>query len=174
MNMKTKHYALLTAALVALTALPAMAETQTVVTKEVNSDGMGGTTTTTTRYYYNDTDANNNGILDSQEFPRFVYNSWDLNGDGFVEDSEWNMNTSLWYPAGSTEYKTYTHWDKDGNGRLDADEFGTVVTTTKLYDTWDADHDSKIDENEYTDARFRVYDTNDDGALNMQEWRSIR
>jgi hypothetical protein len=83
MNMKTKHYALLTAALVALTALPAMAETQTVVTKEVNSDGMGGTTTTTTRYYYNDTDANNNGILDSQEFPRFVYNSWDLNGDGF-------------------------------------------------------------------------------------------
>ncbi|HQX26772.1 MAG TPA: hypothetical protein PKX38_02415 [Alphaproteobacteria bacterium] len=172
--MKTRTYLLLTTALAIMAAVPAFAETQTVVTKEVNADGMGGTTTTTTRYYYNDTDANNNGILDSQEFPRFVYNSWDLNGDGFVEDSEWNMNTALWYPAGSTEYKTYTHWDKDQNGRLDPDEFGTVVTTTKLYDTWDADHNNVINEDEYTDARFRVYDTNDDGALNMQEWRSIR
>lgn len=155
-------------------AMPAFAESETVVTKEVSMDAHGGTTTTTTRYYYNDTDANNNGILDSQEFPRFVYNSWDLDGDGFIEDSEWNSNTALWYPAGYTEYKTYSAWDKDNNGRLDPDEFGTVVTTTKLYDTWDADHDAQIDEDEYTAARFGVYDTNDDGALNMQEWKAIR
>ncbi|MGB4107442.1 MAG: hypothetical protein WBK55_06570 [Alphaproteobacteria bacterium] len=172
--MNTRFYMMITGALALMTAFPAFAENETVVTKEVSMDSHGGTTTTTTRYYYNDTDANNNGILDSQEFPRFVYNSWDLDGDGFVEDNEWNANTTLWYPPGYSDYKTYTYWDKDHDGKLDADEFGTVVTTTNLYDTWDADHDSQIDEAEYTGARFRVYDTNDDGALNMQEWKSIR
>jgi hypothetical protein len=162
----------LLAAAALFVALPAFAETQTVVTKEINADGSA--TTTTTRYYYSDADANNNGILDSNEFPRFVYHRWDLDGDGFIDNTEWSSNTVLWYPSGTKTYKTYTAWDKNGDGRLDNTEFDQVVTTTQLYDTWDINSDKVIGDKEYAESTFRIYDTNDDGALTLKEWSQSR
>lgn len=161
---------LMTAAAMLVAFAPAFAETETVVTKEVSLGAGGGTTTTTTRYYYNDVDANNNGILDTQEFPGYVYTRWDNDGDGFISDAEWQSNTARWYPKGYSEYKTYTYWDKDGDGRLDSNEFGTVISTTNLYNTWDVNADKTIEGDEYAKSTFRIYDTNDDGSLSMKEW----
>ena len=156
----------------AIAAFPALAET--VVTKEVMPNPDGTTTTTTTRYYHDSTDANQNGILDSNEFGTFVYSRWDMNGDGFIDDTEWGTGTTRWYPAGYSEYKTYSAWDKDGNGRLDSTEFDTVVTTTKLYDTWDVNNDKILEDDEYARKTFSVYDENSDGALNLKEWQASR
>ena len=149
---------------------PAFAETETVVTKQTSLDG--GTTTTTTRYYYNDSDANNNGILDSNEFGTYVYNRWDRNGDGFITDDEWQVSTTRWYPAGTTVYKTYPDWDANNDGHIDSTEFGTVVTTTKLYETWDVDSDNTIEGEEYAKSSFRVLDENDDGSLTLKEYQA--
>lgn len=160
----------LMAAAIALMAIGvAHAESETVVTKEVGLDG--STKTTTTRYYYNDQDANNNGILDTQEFNTFVYNRWDRNGDGFVTDDEWQASTVRWYPPGYSEYKTYTYWDKDHDGRLDANEFGSVMENTKLYKTWDSDADNVIENSEYAASTFHIYDLDNDGKITLEEWK---
>ena len=165
-----KKKALLAAtAILCLTAGIAWATSNTVVT--TNADG--STTTRTTTYYYQDYDLNNNGILDSTEFPKYVYHRWDVNGDGFVSSDEWNRGVARWYPAErSTEYKTYTFWDKDADGRLDPNEFDSVVTTTKLYNTWDMNADNIIQSDEYATSSFQLYDTDDDGIISLAEWQA--
>ena len=150
----------------------AQAEEKTVI-----SNGTDGTTTTMTArttYYYTDADLNDNGIIDSAEFPRYVYNRWDMDSDGFVSDVEWSTNTVRWYGPETKTYETYKHWDKNGDGRIDPEEFDTVMVTTKLYDTWDANADATIENDEYAAATFRLYDQNDDGALSMAEWKSAQ
>lgn len=160
-----------TLALVLMSAGSAFSADQTVVT--TNGDGSTTTTTTSTRYYYAN-DVNDNGILDSQEFPKYVYHRWDADSDGFLSDEEWNVSTVRWYGPSNTYYKTYTTWDKNGDGRLDPSEFDVVVTETKLYNSWDVNADSTIESDEYAAATFRLYDLNNDGQLNMQEWKSAQ
>lgn len=157
---------LLAAALIVGTAGIAYAAQETVT--RTNPDG---TKVTTTTYYYSDYDKNNNGILDSDEFNRYVYTRWDRDRDGFLSDEEWELSTTRWYPTGVKSYKTYTAWDADGNGRIDPNEFDTLVTTTNLYNAWDANADKVIQGDEYASATFRLYDTNNDGALSLDEWK---
>ncbi len=170
--MKYINEGLILAAAVLLTVGVANAEETVVTSQSVNADG---TTTTTTRtYYYTDFDANNNGIIDSAEFPKFVYNRWDRNRDGFVTDDEWKLSTVRWYPNDSIPgpYTTYKAWDIDGDGRIDQKEFDAAVGTTKLYSSFDANSDSTIGEQEYADSTFRIYDSNNDGQISRDEWRN--
>src|SRR5690606_942340 len=119
-----------------------------------------------------DYDKNNNGILDSQEFYTYAYSIWDTDRDGFLSDEEWKTNTVRWYGPTTTTYKSYTYWDKNGDGMIDATEFDTTATDTKLYSVWDTNADSRIENNEYAAASFRIYDLNADGVLSMDEWKS--
>lgn len=160
-----------TAILLALAA-PTQAAEETHTLIETNSDGSTTTTTTTSRYYYGN-DANNNGILDSQEFPTYVYHRWDRDGDGFLSDDEWTRSSPRWYGA-EPRYKTHTAWDKNGDGRLDATEFDVVINESKLYSAWDADANTIIEGDEYAAATFRLYDENDDGQLSLQEWKNAQ
>ncbi|MCF8495263.1 MAG: hypothetical protein K9G62_01195 [Alphaproteobacteria bacterium] len=167
------------AALIATTALVliagvAQAAEQTIVTTAQNLDGSTTKTVTTTRYYYPDNDLNNNGIIDSTEFPVYAYNRWDRNGDGFVTDDEWEVGAVRWYGPANNEYKTYTYWDKDGNGRIDPSEFGTQLTTTNLYSIWDTNADNTIQGDEYAVATFRLYDINNDGQMSLEEWKNAQ
>lgn len=155
-------------AVVALSAGAARAEEQKTVSVTQNPDG--STTTTTTRYFI-DRDANNNGILDTAEFPGYVYRHWDRNNDGFINSDEWDMSTVRWYAPGTTTYKTYTAWDKNGDGRIDSSEFDRVVTDTKLYSSWDSNADNTIESDEYAAATFRMYDVDNDGQLSLAEWK---
>lgn len=163
-----KKIAFTAIAVLTMTAASAMAEQRTTVT--TNNDGT--ITTTTTRYYY-DQDLNNNGILDSQEFPGYVYRRWDRDGDGFLSDEEWQLSSGRWYSSPST-YRTYTAWDKNGDGRLDSTEFDVVVRDTKLYSTWDIDADNIITGDEYASATFHLYDLDGDGEISMQEWKNAQ
>lgn len=167
-----KHTYILLAALGVL-ALPvaAHAEATKSVAVETNADG-STTTTTTTRYYY-DRDANNNGILDDQEFPSYVYSRFDRNGDGYLDDSEWQVSSTRWYGA-TPKYKTYTAWDKNGDGRLDATEFNVVVADSGMYKTWDVNADKTLESTEYAEATFRLYDENKDGMLSLDEWKAAQ
>jgi len=147
-----------------------VANAETIVTKST-SGPITTTTTTTKTYYSSDMDANNNGILDTQEFSKFVYPRWDRNGDGFITSDEWQTNAVRWYGPGKTQYYTVEKaWDIDGDGRLDPSEFDTVITTTKLYDVLDMNADKTLTGDEYSKATFHVYDTNNDGNISYEEW----
>lgn len=161
--------ALLASAAVFLMSVSA-ASAETIVTR--STDGGGTTTTTTTQTYYSsNTDVNNNGILDSQEFSKFVYPRWDMNRDGFVTSDEWQMNAVRWYGPEKTQYyKVEKAWDVDGDGRLDPSEFDNVITTTQLYNVWDKNADKTLTSDEYHKATFHVYDINDDGNISYDEW----
>lgn len=149
------------------TTVTAAPSTSTNVIKNMD----GSTTTTTTTTYYVDYDKNNNGILDSKEFYNYAYTAWDLNRDGWISDAEWKVSTARWYGPTSTQYKTYTYWDKNADGKIDASEFDTTITATPLYTTWDVNGDGTIGNDEYAAASFRLYDTNNDGVLSMDEWK---
>lgn len=150
------------------TSAPVTPTSSTVVTKNMD----GSTTTTTTTAYYVDYDKNKNGILDSNEFYTYAYRIWDTDRDGFLSDEEWKLSTARWYGPSSSTYQTYTYWDKNGDGKVDATEFDTGAASTKLYTVWDTNADSQINNDEYAAASFRVYDLNNDGVLSMDEWKS--
>lgn len=141
--------------------------TSTVVSKSAD-----GTTTRTTTTYYVDYDKNNNGILDSNEFYTYAWRIWDTDRDGYLSDEEWKLSTARWYGPANTQYKTYTYWDKNADGRIDSTEFDTTISSTNLYAMWDKNADSRIENDEYAAASFRVYDLNADGVLSMDEWEN--
>lgn len=144
------------------------ADTQRTVA--VNPDG-STTTTTTTRYYY-DSDANNNGIIDSTEFPSYVYARFDRNHDGFISSDEWDTGRIYWYGPKTTTVTNYTLWDKNGDGRLDPSEFDVVVNDTKLYSSWDTNADNTLEANEYIDATFKQHDLDGNGSITREEWKN--
>ncbi|HEY8963296.1 MAG TPA: EF-hand domain-containing protein [Alphaproteobacteria bacterium] len=156
-------------ALIGATAVQASSLTPATSNTTVQKNADGSTTTTTTTYYV-DYDKNNNGILDSNEFYTYAYGIWDTDHDGFLSDEEWKLNTVRWYGPANTTYQTYTYWDKNGDGRIDATEFDTTATATKLYQTWDV-KGTGITNDSFAASSFRLYDTNADGVLSMDEWR---
>lgn len=166
--MKTFIFACLAMGASALISTAAFA---TDVHKTVSVSPDGSTTTTTTRYYY-DKDVNDNGIIDSDEFPSYVYSKWDRNRDGFISSDEWDTGRVYWYGPKTTTVKTYTAWDKNGDGRLDVTEFDSVLADTKLYDTWDVNADKSLDISEYHAATFRQHDLDGNGTISIDEWKN--
>lgn len=138
---------------------PVLAETKTTVTK----------VTETTTYQESDLDAN--GALGPGEFTTYVYNRWDRDNDGFLSDEEWELSAVDWYRPYDAEYKTYTFWDKDSDGRLDENEFRTLISQTELYNRWDINRNNVLEKDEYAAATFSLYDENNDGEIDLEEWK---
>jgi len=169
-----KRTLLMAAAAVIGIASTAHATSQQTVSTTPNADG--SVTTTTTTYYY-DPGAYFNTRLTPDAFYKFAYARWDLNHDNFISQDEWNVATGRWYvtPSGvavtsAPSYQTYSYWDKNGNGMIDAGEFDAAVASTQLYKIWDVNADNVIANDEYAGATFRIYDINNDGIISRDEW----
>lgn len=156
-NYKIKMLALLTATCI---CSPAFAE-----------DAAKSTETRTQTYSY---DKNGDGTIEPGEFTTYIYTRADLDRDGFLNDEEWKMNTSQIYrPYKDTNYKTYTYWDQDKNGKLDSNEMKTLVEKTELYSKWDTNRDRKVSTEEFSKGTFDAYDDNNDGSINLSEWKAV-
>jgi len=171
---KMKKTLLLTAALTVLTVTTAVAATIVTETPTSNTTvqkNADGSTTTTTTNYYVSYDANHNGILDSQEFYKYAWTAWDANHDGYLSPDEWKLATVRWYGPKATTYQTYTYWDKNGDGRIDPTEFDTTSAATNLYQAWNPSGVA-INDDTFAAQSFRMYDTNGDGVLSLDEYRN--
>lgn len=151
-------------------AISGAAFAQTTVSKSTTTSADGSTITTITRT--TDTDTRASTITTPQQFSSYAYSRWDKNADGFITPDEWDYNVVRWYGPNVTTYKTYSDWDLNRNGQLDAGEFGTVVTKTGLYDTWNVTT-TTVPATTTPDASFATYDLNGDGNITPSEWTQI-
>lgn len=127
--------------------------------------------TQTRTYSY---DRNQDGYIQQDEFTTYLYTKSDLDGDGYLGDEEWKLTTSQFYrPYEDVDYNSYTYWDQDKDGRLDDNEVKTLVEKTGLYSKWDTNQDGKVSNAEFEVGTFNSYDDNGDGALTLEEWKSV-
>lgn len=64
----------------------------------------------------------------------------------------------------------FGEWDVDDNGSLSRAEFEPGIGTTGWFRQWDADRNAMLAEAELASGVFRLFDRNDDGVLDRQEW----
>ncbi|MDX5436488.1 MAG: hypothetical protein LPK03_04800, partial [Pontibacter sp.] len=115
---------------------------------------------------FSEWDANDDDLLDENEFYGGFYDTWDVNDDDFVDEDEWTTATRDY----GIENQNWSDWDTNADNRLDADEFRTGMGTTTYYTDWDADRNEMINEREYSDGIFGLWDDNDDDLLDNNEY----
>ena len=129
-------------------------------------------TQTQTRTYSHDT--NKDGYIQPEEFTTYLYTRSDMDGDGYMGNEEWKLTTTQFYrPYKEVDYNNYTYWDQDKDGRLDNNEVKTLIEKTGLYSKWDTNKDGKVRNAEFETGTFNAYDDNSDGALSLEEWKSV-
>ncbi|PRY10025.1 hypothetical protein CLV24_11693 [Pontibacter ummariensis] len=115
---------------------------------------------------YEGWDANQNSVLEENEFYGGFYDTWDTNNDERVDEEEWNTGTRDYRVAN----QNYGEWDANGDGVLDENEFGAGFANNNYFHDWDTDQDNAVNEREFTDGVFGLWDDNDDGILDSNEY----
>lgn len=106
--------------------------------------------------------------LDRERFNERMIEVWDTNDDDQITESEWQAGVSNLY--GNTDYGTFSQWDMNGDGHLDAEEVTQGNQQFGLYTRMDGDQDGVIDDVEIGDFFFDLFDVNDDNQLDSTEW----
>lgn len=73
--------------------------------------------------------------------------------------------------AGSTA-ATALEWDTDADQVIDREEFDAGARGAGVYGTWDADRSGMLDRDEFYGGMYGAWDTNDDLAVDTQEFGS--
>lgn len=106
---------------------------------------------------YKDMDADNNDILDKDEFYGGFYNAWDENGDNTINENEFNTAAQNFFAKNDfNEYGTFGDWDADSNNEISDQEFRKVMASIvdidknerlaqNLLIIWDLDNDDKVE-----------------------------
>ncbi len=147
-------------------------QTDVVTDKVYNNDGeivaTNTTKTVTDTYKF---DANNNGILDQDEYVTYSYTMIDRDDDGVVDDVEWNDYTKLWYQPVDVKPRAdaFVSYDVDGDGYIDATEYKKAYDVN-LYNSWDANSDGSVQMSEYQTMTTTYHDLDNDG---LYEWVTV-
>ena len=89
------------------------------------------------------------------------FDDFDSNHDDRITLDEWH--------GGTADLRIFA--DRDGNDdrRLDANEFD-ALGYDEDFDEWDANDDDYIDEDEYYDGAFGLFDEDENGHWEGDEW----
>ncbi|PRY10154.1 hypothetical protein CLV24_11571 [Pontibacter ummariensis] len=146
-------------------------ETTTTVALGVNADELY--TDLTTTELYEGWDANDDNLLDENEYYGAFYDTWDINDDNMLDENEWNTALSDFGFDDNTAWG-WSDWDTNNDNLIDENEFGTGLGTAGLFSDWDMNDDNVLEEREYTEGIFGLWnDADDDGILDENEYNDL-
>ncbi|MEQ8798866.1 MAG: hypothetical protein RJQ08_14285 [Salinisphaeraceae bacterium] len=117
--------------------------------------------------FFSDWDRNDNGRIEEDEYVTAHFSLIDLDRDGVITSNEWESSGRFWleddYPVG------FSHWDIDGDERINRDEFACRLETKTVFQRWDADSSDSLNEKEVMAGIHGSWDADDDGVIDQQE-----
>lgn len=114
-------------------------------------------------------DQDADGALRPSDMHRLVFQLWDGNDNLLLDQSEFSRVKN--WDSGLTE-SDFQRLDGDGNGVLGLPEF-MAFGGRAMYNNWDNDGDGLIDQFELSDELLAIFDTNQNGALDAEEFETF-
>ncbi|GHA55001.1 EF-hand domain-containing protein [Pontibacter akesuensis] len=111
-------------------------------------------------------DANDDNMLDENEFNDSFFSTWDENDDNMLDENEWRTSANNF----GMENQNWQDWDTNRDNNLDQNEFRTGMGKSNFRTEWDRNQDNMIDEREYSDGIFGQWDANNDNMLDDNEY----
>jgi Ca2+-binding EF-hand superfamily protein len=121
-----------------------------------------------TAHYYDDWNNVDDEYLDDEDFYLSVYDVWDADDDELLDEEEWTMGYDYYY--GDYVISDYDAIDIDGDGFIEYTEYNDVLVDTDFFVDWDADADDFLNEDELAEGVFHIWDLNNDGMLDREEY----
>ncbi len=120
------------------------------------------------KYFHVWGEENNRGML-KENFFKKSYAGLDSDNDNYLSDEEWIIGYNYFYKDYVFDKETYIV-DANGDGKIDYDEYYSVVYDTKYFSDIDFDQDNYISEYELAEYVFNNWDINDSGTLSTSEY----
>lgn len=135
-----------------------------------NSDGMLDATEVSGIYEnnFNEWDADNDGMLNKEEFLKTTFANTDADDDNGINQGEWNVGYDGFF--GNWTGDDFATFDEDSDGILDNEEWNNVFTDSDWFETFDADTNSMLTEDEWDTGLFNDWDANDDDMIDEDEY----
>lgn len=140
--------------------------TVTITVNEADLDAAAFNTAFASTEWFETWDADDDGLLNEDEFGISFFDAWDLDDNDEIVETEWNDFAADF----GLDDETWSVWDADADGVLSEDELNTGLGNLNFFTDWDLDDDELLDEEEYTGGIFGFWDDNDDDLLTSDEY----
>ncbi len=106
------------------------------------------------------------------DFYHSTYNMWDTNRDQWLSEDEWKDGLDSSYKNYvKDDFKTI---DKNGDGRLDFNEYHNSLVNSDYYSKYDKDRNKSLDDNEVSDMVFDSWDRDKNNWIDENEYNTYR
>lgn len=112
----------------------------------------------------------NIGPLDDQTLIDLLFAAWDVDDDGSLDEVEWEAAARVLEPISDTT-ATWLGFDVDPVPGVQPEEVLTRIERDAALQAIDADEDGQITEGELNRWFFALFDLDDNGAIDRDEWR---
>lgn len=114
-------------------------------------------------------DANEDGILDDDEFGEMFYTIFDADRDDRLTVEEFDRGVDSFFGEQAVNL-SIPRWDADGDGIISRDEFTQTAGDSELFSTFDGNRDGVLESDEMEDGLFDVADGDADDELDDDEF----
>lgn len=120
--------------------------------------------------YYDALDADDDQLLDQNEYARGLYVDYDGDNDRMISQEEFDLGNQRYYGDGY-EGGVFADYDSDDDGFLTQDEFGGFYEGeySSRYTEYDADGDGFLNPDEYSTKVYETADADRDEVLTVDE-----
>lgn len=127
---------------------------------------------TFTLYYFDDWDRQDDDFLDDEDFYQAYYEAMDADDDKGVSEDEFSM--AFEYFNRGEFAGSYQDWDIDDDFILTYEEYQAGLYESTFFSEWDFNGDGQLDDKELATGLFRVFDINDNGLVDKDEYETYK